>query len=76
MLEFMNASLTVRARPEAFRRLLFSLLQCLVLALLLAACGNKGALYLPDEPMPEQANPPATADPSDADDSDADEGDS
>lgn len=28
-------------------------LTCLILVLLLSGCGQRGALYLPDEPQPE-----------------------
>jgi predicted small lipoprotein YifL len=43
----------------------------LALALLLAACGQSGALYLPDEPprtVPEKAEPAPPAEPEDEDD--------
>ena len=40
-------------------KLTVRLLCGLVLALILCACGQKGALYLPEKPEPVQPQPPA-----------------
>ena len=48
----------------------------LIAALLLAACGNKGPLVLPEKPAAaEPATPEPVPEPAPTDDADADEGD-
>ena len=48
----------------------------LIAALLLAACGNKGPLVLPEKPAAaEPATPEPVPEPAQTDDADADEGD-
>ncbi len=56
MLGSMTHSLTVRGCLKSLPRTLPKALFLTLILCLASACGNKGPLYLPDEPMPAQAS--------------------
>jgi predicted small lipoprotein YifL len=58
MLGSMSHSLPVRRHLKSLARTLIATLLGAVLLCASVGCGNKGPLYLPDEPMPEHASNP------------------
>ena len=75
MLGSMTHSLTVRGWLKSLSRTLPQALFLSIFLLLAAACGNKGALYLPDESMPAQASTATDDEGEDDNDAGKDDGD-
>ena len=75
MLGSMTHSLTVRDWLKSLSRTLSHAVFIALVLLIATACGNKGPLYLPDEPMPAQASAAMETDSEEDEDSEKDDSD-